>query len=839
MSILPSHSPYNSYCQPSFEPPEGCVCDTITQVAEKGELAGYVEASKVFYGRGAIQLSWNYNYIRASYALTGSANTFCEDPELVAQKPEYAWGSGIYFWMENEKEGSTCHKEALKGDFGGTLNNINGGLECPAYKGGWHADAIKMRLNRYCAAASQLGMTAISSLEGCKGITESYEECLLDGHCPSCEQYAGVDTVTFANTEGVVVSKPKEPDIEPDTTDTDTNARPVPVEEEEEPVETFKPTPAPVVPRPGIALPITTESPTMKEVVQSDSPSSLTSVFIKQSSSPTEPATVAPRPGIPLTSQPTSTPITGEPSPSPVNSPSQEPTSGSPSYAPLTPQPTMGPCDGESCPDEMCRSPYGFCGHGENYCTDKAIWSPECKTNSKPPSPSPTTTVTKTPSSSPVKQATPILNDVFSVTPVPVQLITTEPPVSLDKGSYAKPSGGKGGNPKPSGSSSLPPQSNTGIDNIPVNTNSPTPYPVTPYPTRGQPDTPLPTFKPTNKEWSPTDPEATYFCGLDWADANIACSVRCPSSKSDECPNDQKCFAFTSCAEQEKEKTSSRPTNKPSDQPISNESVTPTPTISTQTNTSPPVSEMPQETDEGSEATFVFQPVAADDIETETETPEDSIKPEGSCEGAPCPFEGECRSQYGFCGVSFIYCNALSSWTLENCGLAGAGVDEKGDFNMLCDVMTETCPTGEKVYRNPADECEYFPCPSEEEDISEITSSAFSIPRMGGKSPTPASLPTLPVPTLPTITKSTPFTLPTVGKPSGMTIGKKSSESSDTPEIVAEEDEEEEEEKDSTAKTPKYSLESFDEWFYSSADSSQTLSLLFSFMIPILTFFAM
>ena len=158
---------------------------------------------------------------------------------------------------------------------------------------------------------------------------------------------------------------------------------------------------------------------------------------------------------------------------------------------------------------------------------------------------------------------------------------------------------------------------------------------------------------------------------------------------------------------------------------------------------------------------------------------------------------------------------------------------------MLCDAQTKTCPTGEKVYRNPANECEYFPCPSEEEDISEITSSAFSIPGMN-KAPTPASLPTLPVPTLPTITKSTPFTLPTVGKPSGMTIDldKQSAESSDTTEIVDDEGEKEEE-KDSTGNTPKYSLESFDEWFYSCADLSQTLSLLFSFMIPILTFFAM
>lgn len=131
-SMVALNSPYNSYCQPSFVPPAGCSCDTITQVEEEGDLAGYVEASKVFYGRGAIQLSWNYNYIRASVALTGDAETFCVDPEQIATSPEYAWGTGIYFWMENVKEEWTCHKEILMNeDFGGTLNNINGGLgEC-------------------------------------------------------------------------------------------------------------------------------------------------------------------------------------------------------------------------------------------------------------------------------------------------------------------------------------------------------------------------------------------------------------------------------------------------------------------------------------------------------------------------------------------------------------------------------------------------------------------------------------------------------------------------------------------------------------------------------------
>jgi len=43
--------------------------------------------------------SWNYNYIGASVALTGSPDTFCEDPDIVAREGKYVWGVGIFFWM--------------------------------------------------------------------------------------------------------------------------------------------------------------------------------------------------------------------------------------------------------------------------------------------------------------------------------------------------------------------------------------------------------------------------------------------------------------------------------------------------------------------------------------------------------------------------------------------------------------------------------------------------------------------------------------------------------------------------------------------------------------------
>ncbi|KAL9184328.1 hypothetical protein ACHAXT_002414 [Thalassiosira profunda] len=206
---------FNGYCDHTIEPPGACPCDDMLE-SEPAPLEGYIPASKVFFGRGAIQLSWNYNYRAASEALTGDATTFCDNPDLVATTPEFAWGAGVFFWMENLKEETTCHIEALKhGDFGGTLNNINGGLECPAYHGGWHGEAIKLRLNRYCKASSVLGLESILIFEGCKGLNNSFAECLGDGTCPDCAQYDDGTSVYIAHDPGTepVPSTPDDPVI--------------------------------------------------------------------------------------------------------------------------------------------------------------------------------------------------------------------------------------------------------------------------------------------------------------------------------------------------------------------------------------------------------------------------------------------------------------------------------------------------------------------------------------------------------------------------------------------------------------------------------------------------
>jgi len=101
---------------------------------------------------------------------------------------------------EHTKEGTTSHIESLRdgGDFGGTLNNINGGLECPAH-GGWHVDAVKARLDRYCRAAKAFELPNLMRLDNCAGLQEALDTCLVEGKCKSCQHYVGKTTGEVVN----------------------------------------------------------------------------------------------------------------------------------------------------------------------------------------------------------------------------------------------------------------------------------------------------------------------------------------------------------------------------------------------------------------------------------------------------------------------------------------------------------------------------------------------------------------------------------------------------------------------------------------------------------------
>jgi len=115
----PYNDPYCSASHTSSSNPAGCDCSTIP---ESSVAAGYIDANLLFLGRGAMQLSWNYNYYYAGAAL---GVDLCTNPERVATDEEVNWGTAMWFWATNTgSTGTTCKEYVEAGSFGGTVKTI-------------------------------------------------------------------------------------------------------------------------------------------------------------------------------------------------------------------------------------------------------------------------------------------------------------------------------------------------------------------------------------------------------------------------------------------------------------------------------------------------------------------------------------------------------------------------------------------------------------------------------------------------------------------------------------------------------------------------------------------
>jgi len=96
--------------------------------------------------------------------------------------------------MEFGTTGSTAHKQALKGNFGGTVKVLNGPLECPAniWSSAAHVDMVKDRVAEVCKAGSALGVylemdqCSRSDCLECEGLKDIFESCQENGSCPHC-----------------------------------------------------------------------------------------------------------------------------------------------------------------------------------------------------------------------------------------------------------------------------------------------------------------------------------------------------------------------------------------------------------------------------------------------------------------------------------------------------------------------------------------------------------------------------------------------------------------------------------------------------------------------------
>ncbi len=103
-------------------------------------------ASKGYYGRGPIQLSWNYNYGQFSKFIFNDKNVLLNNPDTIQKDGVLAFKSAIWFWMMPQCPKPSCHQvlhnlwlpatgeysanKMYNNGFAHTNNIINGGLEC-------------------------------------------------------------------------------------------------------------------------------------------------------------------------------------------------------------------------------------------------------------------------------------------------------------------------------------------------------------------------------------------------------------------------------------------------------------------------------------------------------------------------------------------------------------------------------------------------------------------------------------------------------------------------------------------------------------------------------------
>lgn len=107
-----------------------------------------------YYGRGPIQLSWNFNYKAAGDAL---GIDLLNNPYLVEQDAAVAWKTALWYWNTQTGPGTmTPHHAMVSGSgFGETIRSINGSLEC----NGGNPGQVQSRINNYKSFVQILGTT--------------------------------------------------------------------------------------------------------------------------------------------------------------------------------------------------------------------------------------------------------------------------------------------------------------------------------------------------------------------------------------------------------------------------------------------------------------------------------------------------------------------------------------------------------------------------------------------------------------------------------------------------------------------------------------------------------
>ena len=127
-------------------------CDT-------SQWYGCPAGQAAYYGRGPIQLSWNFNYKAAGDAL---GIDLLHNPNLVQTDSAVAWKTALWYWNTQSGPGTmTPHNAMVNGaGFGETIRSINGSIEC----NGGNPAQVQSRVDAYQRFVQILGTTAGSNL---------------------------------------------------------------------------------------------------------------------------------------------------------------------------------------------------------------------------------------------------------------------------------------------------------------------------------------------------------------------------------------------------------------------------------------------------------------------------------------------------------------------------------------------------------------------------------------------------------------------------------------------------------------------------------------------------
>ncbi|MFH8739740.1 glycoside hydrolase family 19 protein [Streptomyces albidoflavus] len=126
---------------------------------DRNQPYGCPAGQAAYYGRGPIQLSWNFNYKAAGDAL---GIDLLNNPYLVEQNASVAWRTGLWYWNTQSGPGTMTPHNAIVNNrgFGETIRSINGSIEC----NGGNPAQVQSRIDKFTSFARILGTTTGSNL---------------------------------------------------------------------------------------------------------------------------------------------------------------------------------------------------------------------------------------------------------------------------------------------------------------------------------------------------------------------------------------------------------------------------------------------------------------------------------------------------------------------------------------------------------------------------------------------------------------------------------------------------------------------------------------------------